>query len=408
MLKQAACCILIGLSCICAVDTIRADTINIGFDQIDQIAASQSPRGKIIGLQFDLSQAERDESLKWTNPELGYDREDLESSDEYQVTLGKRFEMPWVYLKRHSAWQDRIRSSEFLGEARRKENVAELKSGYVAAKLHEQYLDRLQQLRGILTDASSVAETRRTEGHLSGVEEHLVQMVVISLNASYQEALQRQREASTSWRAAMGYSADDSLILTTDVDYLHIEIRAPEYYSALSDSHPAVEAREAMRSALSKQASASRASFIPSISLYGGYKSIAPDNDGYVAGLSIGVPIFNLNGAEARRYEAESRIAHYEAILQRSRLKGKAEALALSIAESQNMLSRVADHFEEDLEALNSLLYSYEEGWLTLNELLNAIQIETGGLEDYYGQLIRYYENLFELEALTGETLVNF
>ena len=45
---------------------------------------------------------------------------------------------------------------------------------------------------------------------------------------------------------------------------------------------------------------------------------------------------------------------------------------------------------------------------MTLNELLNAVQIELTGLRDYYDQLIRYYENLFELEALTGTSLLHF
>ncbi|MBU2652754.1 MAG: TolC family protein, partial [Bacteroidetes bacterium] len=190
--------------------------------------------------------------------------------------------------------------------------------------------------------------------------------------------------------------------------YHEIGLQPANHYAALVESHPGVQARRSMQQALSKQASAARASLIPSLNLYGGYKKIEPNYDGYVAGVSLSLPLFNRNGAEARRYEAESNIAAQDATLHRSQVAGKVKALTGSITESQSMLATVADHFEEDLEALNNLLYSYEEGWLTLSELLNAIQIETAGLEDYYHQLIRYYENLFELEALTGDSLVRF
>ena len=87
---------------------------------------------------------------------------------------------------------------------------------------------------------------------------------------------------------------------------------------------------------------------------------------------------------------------------------GRIEALVVSIKESQEALALSQDHFDEDMESLNDLLYSYEEGWLTLNELLNAVQIEVAGLTDYYEHMIRYYRNVFELEAITGSTLVTF
>lgn len=408
MLTRAACVFcLVSLPWVFH-GTAEAETINVSFDQLDSLARTESPGSRIIEYEFRKSAAERDDNLQWTNPEIGYDLEDVDRSREYQVTLGKRFAMPWAYLKKRSAWNQRVSSAELLRESRTIDHLAELKAGYVAARVHRQYLIRLGQLRSILTDASHVATSRHTEGHLSGVEEHLIQMTVISLNAGYQDASQQQRQALAQWRAAMGFAARDSLVLTTDIDYHEIELQPVNDYVELLESQPGVLARQTMQEALAQQASAARAAFIPSFNLYGGYKKIDPDYDGYVAGVSLSLPLFNRNGAEARKYEAESKIVAQEAALYRNQVAGKIKALTRSITESQSMLVTVADHFEEDLEALNSLLYSYEEGWLTLSELLNAVQIETAGLEDYYHQLIRYYENLFELEALTGTSLVQF
>lgn len=407
MLTKAACVLCLVVFPGLIAGTVQTEIISIRFDELDSTARSQSPGSKMIEYEFSRTTAERDQDLQWTNPEFAYDLQDVDANEEYQLTLGKQFAMPWAYLKKRSAWNERVNSAKLLREANTISHLADLKTGYVAARLRQQYLIRLEQLRSILTDASQVATSRHSEGHLSGVEEHLIQMTVIALNASYQVATQQQREALALWRAAIGFAAIDSLILTTDIGYHEIVLQPADHYVALIESQPGARARQAMQQALSKQASAARASFIPSFNLYGGYKKIEP-HDGYVAGVSVSLPLFNRNGAEARKYEAESNIAAQEATLHRSQVAGKVKALTRSITDSQSMLATVADHLEQDLEALNNLLYSYEEGWLTLSELLNAIQIETAGLEHYYHQLIRYYENLFELEALTGVMLVTF
>jgi len=55
-----------------------------------------------------------------------------------------------------------------------------------------------------------------------------------------------------------------------------------------------------------------------------------------------------------------------------------------------------------------NLLYSYQEGQITLDTFLNAIQIEVTGYTDYYDLLSTYYSNIFRLEAITGSEIVSF
>ena len=388
--------------------TVQAGTIPIKFSDLEDFSQVRSPRARIIDQQFERTLADRAEQLQWSNPELAYVREDVDLLDEYQITLGKRFEVPWAYLKKRSSWKDRITSAELQKAQSTLEHLAELKSGYVRIQLYGEYLIRLGLLKGILTDASHVATTRHTEGHLSGVEDHLVQMTVISLEARHQLAQQLSRETASVWRSAIGLEATDSVSLVTAITYKPVQLESAEHYAGLIESQPGFQAQALLREALSKRAAAERGRFIPSINLYGGYKKIEPKFEGYVAGVSLSLPLFNFNGAAARKYEIESRIVEEETRMNRSNAAGQVRALVQSIAESRLALATVADHFDEDLESFSGLFYSYEEGWMTLNELLNGIQIELNGLKDYYDQLIRYFENLFELEALTGKSLLHF
>jgi hypothetical protein len=57
---------------------------------------------------------------------------------------------------------------------------------------------------------------------------------------------------------------------------------------------------------------------------------------------------------------------------------------------------------------MESIQTSYQEGWMTLTEMLNAIELQTDGIQAFYKQLTDYYRSLFQLEAIIGKILVNF
>ncbi|MCH7879198.1 MAG: hypothetical protein IH914_07790, partial [candidate division Zixibacteria bacterium] len=217
MLAKASCFLCIGLLFGATIAEVQAGTLTIRFDELADYAEAHSPRSKIIKYEFDRTRAERDEELQWSNPELSFYRDNVDQSEESQVTLGKRFEAPWAYFKKRSSWNDRLTSAKLQQEQSGLDHLVALKTGYVRLQLFSEYLLRLGQLKEILTDASHVATSKFSEGHLSGVEEHLIQMSVIALNASYLTARQEQRETTARWRAATGFSAADSLILETKV-----------------------------------------------------------------------------------------------------------------------------------------------------------------------------------------------
>lgn len=408
MLHKASWFVRSGLLVCIMISFVQAETITIRFDELGDYAQSKGPRSRIIEQEFDRVLAERDEDLQWSNPKIAFDREDNGQTRENQITIAKQIEVPWAYRKKQSSWNDRVRSAELAKEQSTREHLASLRSGYVELRLFDEYLIRLGQLKDILTDASHVATTRHTEGHLSGVEEHLIQMSVISLNASHQSVFQERQELSASWRAVMGLKTSDSLTLATWVSYQLIDLKPAEHYVALVELQPAYMSQSLLAMSLGKRASAEKGKFIPAVNLYAGLKTIEPNFDGYVAGVSLSLPLFNRNSATARKYRIESEIAQSRMRLYGSQATGQVRALTESIRGARLALASASPHFDNGSEDISSLLYSYEEGWLTLNELLNAMQIEVTGSKGYYDQLIQFYQNLFQLETITGESLVSF
>lgn len=392
----------------CAGAAAGADSLTIRFSDLNEWAQTRSLGAADIAGSLALVEAERDIDLQRSNPELAFDRQDVDENTETQITLGKTFEMPWVSLKRRSAWKEQLRSAEYTAEERRALLLSDLKTGYAMLKLLDAQLSRLTHIREVLTDASHVAATRHTEGDLSGVENHLIQMTVISLHTEHQRALAERRAIEVQWRAMLGAATEQGIMLATPIDFTAVSLGNPDEYVRVVENRPGYQSRQSLQQALAMHAGAERARFIPSFNLYGGYKSIDPSHDGYVVGVSLSLPLLNANGAAARKFDLERQAAANEVKRYRSEQLGRISSLVASIDDAKRTLVVSHDHLAKNADALGDLLFAYEEGWLTLSELLNGVQIEITGLSDYYDHLVRYYQNIFELEAITGETLVQF
>lgn len=404
-----ACRLFFVMVCLGITGTaMAADSLTIRFADLDEWAKSRSLGAASIAGSLGLVKAERDIDLQRANPELAYDRQNVDGNKETQITLGKSFEMPWVSMKRRAAWGERLRAAEYSADDQRVLLLRDLKSGYATLQLLGAHLSRLTHIREVLTDASHVATTRHTEGHLSGVENHLIQMTVITLQTEHQTALAERRDIENRWRAVLGNTSGQGFTLATPIDFQPVALLPVEDYADRFEDRPGHQSRLLYQQALAKHAGAERSRVLPSLNVYGGYKTIDPDYDGYVIGVSLSLPLLNSNRAAVRKFDFERQIATTETSRYRAEQLGQIGALVASIGESKETLALSKDHFQEDMVALDDLLFSYEEGWLTLSELLNAIQIEVTGLSDYYDHLIRYYQNIFELEAITGTTLVSF
>ena len=159
---------------------------------------------------------------------------------------------------------------------------------------------------------------------------------------------------------------------------------------------------------MTKQADAARPSLIPGVDIYGGYKWNESEFGGFVAGIALDLPIFDRKAGAARLYEARGRIVEDESAIFLTRTAKEVESLVYLIEDAQQPLGAFAEHLDRDPPLTDTLLFSYQEGSLTLDAFLNAIQIESAALENYYEALSNYYRNIFRLEAMTGVSIVQF
>jgi outer membrane protein TolC len=386
----------------------QEEVVALKFDDLAEFAASQSSTMQVIERAYDLAKTEREINLKWTNPELNYSQEDAGGQMEQYVTLSKQIEMPWVYSSRKRSWNAQLESEKFKKEDRVRHTLSNLKSGYIELKLLGTQLETLKWIKDIVMNASDVSHDQLKEGFLSGVDQHLIQMALVNINAKLQEINLTARLRESEWKADMGIDASSNIQLLTDVHYKPLELDSLDYYLPSILNTPGYRQREMIKTAIQNKIQMERRRLIPYFSLFGGSKILQSDQDGYVVGISIPLPLSSQNrlAVQEQRIELENATAELERYQQI--LQGQVKMLLPTIQALGASLEMAETQLSKNKDMMGSIQTSYQEGWMTLTEMLNAIELHADGIQAFYKQLTDYYRSLFQLEAIIGKTLVNF
>jgi hypothetical protein len=388
--------------------TEHPEDLALRFDEIEVLVRSESPRARIIAQELVAVEGARDEATQWSNLSLAYDHEEADAFREWQITLRKRFERPFSNSSLRQGWQERVRSAELEAEQEFQSLLVELKTGYVRLRLLDTDLDRLARLSELVDLASSVAASRHAEGELSGAESQLIQLAAFSVDSAIRRVRQEYRQEASSWHAEMGFPPSVRVNLVTPIRYRAFELEDAALYADMLPERPGYQAQRARAVALGKLAEAARPSLVPGVDIYGGYKRFEPSLDGFAAGIALDLPLFDRKAGAARQLEAQRKIVENQRAIDLARAREEIASLVTAIQEVQPSLAEFSRSFDQQLPLADALLLSYQEGSLTLDAFLHAIQIGSSALESYSDELATYYENLFRLEAMTGGSLVRF
>ena len=383
------------------------ETVSITFDELIEFAARQSPSIQILNRKYGLTKTEQNIDLQWANPDFNYSQEFSDKQLEHFLTLNKQIEMPWVYSERQRGWDAQLESAGYKKEEQIRRFISDLKRGYIELKLLETQLEHLNQSKEVIKGISDRAQDQFKEGILSGVEQHLIQMTLVNINATLQETKRTTQSVKSRWKANMGIRASVDLLLPTDIYFQSVTLQTMDYYLSLIPNTPGYQQREMMKKAIRSRIQMERKRFIPHFSLFGGSKRVE-EIQGYVAGISIPLPVLNRNKAVIQKQQIELEITDSEFERYRQNLRGQIETSVKTIGSLKAWLENVEIHIDDDQDIEVRLMAAYQEGWMSLMEILNAVQIHAEGNQQYYKQLIVYYHNIFQLEAIMGQTLVTF
>lgn len=380
--------------------------IRVGFEDIPGMVMSGSPFALILDGDLSLAKAERDLSVRWTNPSLVWEMEEVGNDEvtsrEWVVALEKEFAMPWSYAKKRSGSNLRLASSRLGWEASRRRLVSRMRHGYVTLKLRDIEAEILEVFEEIIGDASRVITDRKEQGTVSGVEKRLIDMSLIAVRARMIKTRLERREVMDDWKTAMGIPAENSVILVSELD-LTTDWLSSGHVTA--DGSSDIESRRLATQALEKDIGLEKGDIFPSLSIAGGYRSVDDQFTGFVVGLSLPIPVLNRNSGGIDRARAEHRKAQVELDLYETIRERHISRLMLAARDEADLLKRYHGDFAFIEEHVTDLALSYKEGWIDLGDFLEGIRTYAEGIESYFDMLEDYNNIVFELERLTEREL---
>jgi heavy metal efflux system protein len=388
-----------------------AQTVEIKFDQIKGMVIQNSPEMKILEAGQKMVVAESKAELQWSNPEIEIGKESISnktgSEDEFIAAIGKTITMPWVGSLHKGMWRDKIAASGSLQKAQFFELLAETKSLYVEIVLLDKKRERLSEFQAILKQASQISLDRFNEGTISGLQNGMMQISLFNLNS---ELLKIEREVfslKSDFKIALGIGPTQNIYLKNPVGYLPFNFESIANTADLN-VNPAILAFNYLIHSSQKQGRMEKASVLPEISISGGYKKVNSDLDGYVMGVSFPLPVLNKNKAKMQQRQIETNILKIKAERFRSELIVEIQNKLTSLKGYAGLLSNSQNDIQNTNEIIENLVFSFQEGWINLGDVIDGMQIYSESLDSYYENLKDYYLTAFQLEALMGKELVFF
>ena len=344
----------------------------------------------------------------WDNPRIAYQRSQLEGGEtEDQLQLSQSFD----FSGRRGLWSDaasrRADAARARGTGSRWLQTTAARSVFFEALYRQERSDILQTWRARLAAALQTVELRVKSGDAPRYE---------SLRLA-----QQSRRAEASWGAelAMLQGARSRLValLTGDISLetkLAGELlpqRAPLTEAAMRgalSSRGDLLAQRHLADAAKLEQQASRRAWIPKLSLSVGYRGVETAgirNNGYIAGASLALPVFNR--AQGKSAEASARASEATATAKRRTQQAFADSRGLAV--QVNQLREVSETQRKgSLPRLNELVTSvnaaYRGGEVGIVELIDAYRAEVNSRLSVVDLQWRARQAALKLDGLLGRT----
>ena len=326
------------------------------------------------------------------NPTLAYGREQTSRSGQTSAQDIAQLEQPLEIGGQRSARRDAARVRREAADARLVAATAQLEfdvaRAFAFAVAAEGRSRLAEQAAGAFTEAQRVSERRLAAGDVSGYVARRLRLEVARYAALRAAAALERRNRRVALATLLGRPVRDADSLSLPA-VLRVDsaVVAPALDVVLAQAQQ--NRADVRAAALDAEASAAEARLVarertPTPTLSAGYKRESITDSlggssarfgGFVAGVSLPLPLFDRRhaaaqaaGAEARRIEAEAEV------VRRRATREVTEALdALRAAEAQR--AALAPHLGEGTRtAMRAVQTSYAEGEITLAEWLDAVR----------------------------------
>lgn len=342
--------------------------------------------------------AQKGQTQKWDNPELtmGYSRtkpEGLENKNEYSLSLLQSLEKPTLRAAKRSVYDAKIIQAEALIKKREYEvrgDVLQKAYGYLVASM---MADTASQSLALATTLRQKGTKRLEQGVISKAEYLKLQVEEAKAQQEYESAQLKQQTAQQRLSSRAYFSSP--------IDMLPLVLPAPTHdIQCTKEDLPMFRYFQAVDDELKSQKDVVEKSVIPGVKAGISYQKMY-DQHTWMATLAIPLPLLHRN---------EGTLASVESQITENRLREEAyrfetQQTILQYQKTLATLSKLINNQKgviDQAKVMEKMAQkSYDEGYGTLLELLDARRVLIVSQKDLLLTLESYYDTLGELQKIS-------
>ena len=392
----------------------RADaTGNLTLSQALALALTHSPQ--LAGFSYELRAAEArvlQASLP-PNPEIDFAIEDFGGSRqangfnqaETTLALGQLIELGGKRRARVQTAQFDRALTAYDYETQKREVFLETHQLFVDVLAGQRRVAAQEELVRLADEFLPGVERRREAGKASAIEETRFRVAVATARIELEKVRREMAAARSRLAAHWGENAPRFALAVGELE------RAPavgslESLVRLLERNPRVARFEAERGRRSAALAGEEAAAIPDVRLRGGVRQQeATDSTGFVAGLSLPLPLFNRNQGAIRAARETLARTDVDAAAALARLRNELtdayQDLQTARASLDLLRTTVLPGARESAAGLRE---GFQSGRYSYLEVLDAQRTLAGAHAQHLEALADYHKALAVIEALTVET----
>jgi outer membrane protein, heavy metal efflux system len=348
--------------------------------------ARSHPSLPLLEAAVEAAGADRRAAGLWQNPVLSYEREEIFTGGEGQPETFLRLELPLELSGRRGL---RMEGAE-LGHEAARASFARARSDllndalgvYWSARAAGQVREAMEAERAALAAVLGAARARSSAGDISGYDLDRLELEVEAL----EDLLADAGLELDGWQRRMGLLLGEPRAPVAAGDALELP-GAPagmdELVARALAARPDHQAARLRVTRAERELAAARRGWVPELVLTGGAKSAAVGGEdtawGYIAGVALGLPLFDRGQGEAARALAHLRQAQAEQRLLEAQVASEVLTAHGALTRSLAQAARFEQH---QLPRLGRLVrraeVSYTEGERPVFELLDAYRTARG------------------------------
>jgi cobalt-zinc-cadmium efflux system outer membrane protein len=370
-------------------------------------------------VQIQRYEVEQAQGLKATagllpNPIVTLYREDLglnnQDAGETTVFAGLPLNFLWSHWSQVSAASAQVDAEELMLTDVQRLIKFEVQTAFAETHFAQQDYQALQKAADVFRHATEASRVRFSDGDMAGYEHQRIMVEYLRYQNSETEARVRLNNSQRQLAFLIDPDQSEVLIQTSATFPSPAPDRPFENLLRLSmDSRPDLQAARATLRSTQAALTANKWARLPKITASAGYKRQVDDFKGTVLQVNFGLPLFNRNQGNVRSASAELN----QQVLATELMEKRVAMEVRQAHETYQLYHQQAEQLlDEDIgppeQLLETARFSYEEGEMSLLELLDGVRAYTESFQARNDLLLKYQLSIFELEKAIATPVTTY